>query len=149
MAAKLSDEERQRIIDLLQEHGGNQNRVARLSNRHQSTVGRIAKAEGIESVNAAPKKANAARRDYAQAERLELLNEGFDKAREILKTVTEPKDLQSWMIAVATAIDKRRLEDGEATNRNENHNTAGLSLEDEFRKIDTKLEAESRPQSVS
>lgn len=86
-----------------------------------------------------------AQRDYAQAERLQLLNEGFDKAREILKAVTEPKDLQSWMIAVATAIDKRRLEDGEATNRNENHNTAGRSLEDEFRKLDTELEAESRP----
>lgn len=117
--SSVDQEERSRIVSLLREHGGNQNKVARLCGRHQSTVRRIAKAEGIESVNAAPKKANAARKDYAIAERLELLNEGFEKARDILSTIAEAKDLQAWTVAMGTLVDKRRLEDGEATSREE------------------------------
>lgn len=137
MAAKLPDEERQRIIDLLQEHGGNRNKVARLVGRSPSTVQKIAQAEGFESNIRAAKKANDARRDYAQAERLQLLNEGFDKAREILKGVVEAKELQAWMMAVGIAVDKRRLEDGEVTDRTENRK--GLNIEEEFKKLDVRL----------
>lgn len=118
MAPKLTSEERERIVRLLKE-GKSQGKTAKEVGRHVSTVNRIAKAEGIDSNIAATKKAIEAKRDYDLAERLLLLNEGFDKARDILPEIKEPKDLQAWMIAVATGIDKRRLEDGEATHRGE------------------------------
>lgn len=115
----IDAEEYMQIVELLHAHSGNQNKVAGLCGRHQTTVRKIAKTEGIESINAAPKRANEVRRDYSQVERLELLNEGFEKARELLKTIQDPRELQAWMVAVATAIDKRRLEDGQATSREE------------------------------
>ncbi len=118
MAPKVTDKERARIVAFLRD-GQTQGWTAKEVGRDKSTVSRVAKAEGIDSNVAATKKATDARRDYTLAERLLLLNEGFDKARDLLPTIKEPKDLQAWMIALATGIDKRRLEDGQATDRTE------------------------------
>lgn len=118
MADKIMDEERARIVAYLKEDKS-QCWIAKEVGRDKSTVSRIAKAEGIDTNVAATKKATKARQDYDQAARLELLNEGFDRAREILASLDGARDLQAWMIAVATGIDKRRLEDGEATSRTE------------------------------
>lgn len=120
MAPKLTAEERKRIVSLLQE-GMSQSGVAKEVKRSKDTVGRIGREAGIESDGRSTKKATEAARDYAKAERLQLLNKGFDKAGDLLKSIKEAKELQAWMVAVATGIDKRRLEDGEVTDRSERH----------------------------
>ena len=48
---------------------------------------------------------------------LQLLNLGFEKARELLPFIKSPQWLQAWSISLGILIDKRRLEDGEATSR--------------------------------
>lgn len=118
MADKITDEERAQIVVYLQE-GQTHGWIARKVGRSKPTVGRVAKAEGIECTVTAAKKATEVKRDYDQINRLQLLNEGFDKARQILASLDGARDLQAWSIATGTLIDKRRLEDGEATNRTE------------------------------
>lgn len=99
--------------------GESQNAVARRLKCSPSTVNSVAKANGLEY--SAPKKAGQARKDYAAAERLDLLNQAFAKAEEMLPTLKTAGWLQSWTIALGILIDKRRLEDGEATQRMEVH----------------------------
>lgn len=119
MAAKLSAEERERIVALLRE-GKSQTATAREAGRSPGLVNKIAREEGIVNIHA-PKKANEARRDYAKDERVSLLNEGFEKARALLSAEAfGTSALKDWSVAVGTLIDKRRLEDGEATERKEN-----------------------------
>jgi transposase len=124
MAPKLTSEERARIVSYLKD-GKSQNWTAKKVGRSPGTVGNIAHAEGIAALDIrTPKKANEARRDYSKAERLELLNELFDHARTMLPNIKEAKELQALTITIATAIDKRRLEDGEATERKEQFDPA-------------------------
>lgn len=106
------------ILEALRD-GASQNAVARRLKCSPSTVNRVAKANGLEY--SAPKNTAECRRDYAQAERIELLNKGFAKAEEMLPTLKTAGWLQSWTIALGILIDKRRLEDGEATQRMEVH----------------------------
>jgi transposase-like protein len=143
MPNPVTPEERKRIVALLKE-SKSQNATAKEVGRDPRTVNRIAKAEGIESHIAAPKRANEARRDYAQAERLELLNEGFDKARELLDGIQDAREMQAWMVAVGTGIDKRRLESGEVTSRGEHHNHAHryADREEHFDKLFAALDQE-------
>lgn len=112
----VSPGEEQQILDALIA-GQSQNAVAKQFGRGCATVNRIAKANGLEY--SAPKNAIEARVDYCAAERLKLLNAGFDKALELLPHIDAPQPLQQWTVAVGTLIDKRRLEDGEATSRSE------------------------------
>ena len=118
MAAALTDKERKKIIRLLKENKSH-GEIAKEVKRSKDTIRRIANQTGLNRSNGAVKKAGQARRDYALAERVSLLNELFDKARAMLPHVEDAKELQALTIAIATAIDKRRLEDGEATNRSE------------------------------
>ncbi len=137
MAPHLTDKERERIVAYLKE-GKSHNWIAGQVKRSQATVSAIASKNGIKPVKHSPKNANQARRDYAKAERLALLNLGFDKAEDLLKNIQEAKELQAWMIAVATAIDKRRVEDGQVSDRTENQKNDS-SLEAEFAKLDAAL----------
>jgi transposase-like protein len=104
------------ILEALR-RGDSQNAVARRFGCGPATVNRIAKRNGLEY--SAPKHAAEARRDYAAAERIALLNQGFEKARELLPVIKSPQWLQAWSISMGILIDKRRLEDGEATSRAE------------------------------
>src|SRR5579864_8029078 len=115
---RIPEETELAILEALRT-GVSQNSAAKKLAVRVSTVNRIAKANGLQY--SAPKNAAAARRDYAQKERLALLNEGFDKAREMLHTTKylTPDGLQKWSTALGILIDKRRLEDGEATSRQE------------------------------
>lgn len=117
--ARLSDSEREKIVSLLQEHGGNRTRVARMAGRSSSTVQKIAVEEGILSNIRAPKKANEARGSYAESRRLEIIGRAFDKADDMLRAVKEPGDFQKWTVAFGTLVDKARLETGKATDRHE------------------------------
>ncbi|WP_273845420.1 helix-turn-helix domain-containing protein [Rubrobacter calidifluminis] len=140
---KVTEEERQRIISLLKS-GLSQGKTAREVGRSKQTVSRIARAAGISSDVTAIKKAEAARLDFAKAERLELLNEGFQKAREILPTVDSAHKLQAWMTALGIAVDKRRLEDGEATERGDytHREAAEKDLEEYFEALDALREGD-------
>lgn len=136
MAAKLPDDERQRIIDLLQEHGGNQYKVAQMVGRNRSTVNRVAKAEGIESNVAATKKATEAHAVFGQAERRKIVVEGLEKARVMLSGISEAGELQKWSVAVGTLVDKDLLLDGKPTSINENRKG---DIRDVFADLDRKF----------
>ena len=98
--------------------GESQNAVARRFGCGAATVNRIAKRNGLEY--SAPKHAAEARRDYAAAERLALLNKLFDKVREMADGPSlTPNGLQALTISMGILTDKRRLEDGEVTARTE------------------------------
>jgi hypothetical protein len=83
------------------------------------TVSNIARAAGVQLNVQSTKRASSARRDWAQAERLDLINRLFSKAESMLDQVGTELHLQQLTTAIAVMIDKRRLEDGEATSRTE------------------------------
>jgi hypothetical protein len=114
----MTPEEREKIIALLRT-GISENQAAKQVGRGQATVSRLARDAGIKPRETAAKLANAAYADYATARRVGLINEFFEMARAMLPTVESPKQLQELSVALAILIDKRRLEDGEATNRSE------------------------------
>src|SRR5690606_27504133 len=68
----VTPEERKQIIEALLA-GESQNSIAKRLGRSQTTIYRIAKAEGIDSVNPPPKKANEARVKYARAGRIRVI----------------------------------------------------------------------------
>lgn len=125
MAKPLTDAERAAIVAAL-EAGDSVNAVARHSGRSLGTVSNIANAAGIELEHSMPQKSAAARdavaqvrKDFDLAARLDLLNQGFVKAGNLLASLSDPADLQRWSTAVGILIDKRRLEDGDVTSRTE------------------------------
>lgn len=63
--------------------------------------------------------ASAVNASYGVAERLKLSDEFFAKAREMLMLAAEPKDVYQLSLAFAILTDKRRLEEGLATGRQE------------------------------
>jgi hypothetical protein len=116
MAGRVTPEERAAIVAAL--HGGTSlHAVAAQFGRGKATVSVIARDAGIDFERSAVRKAGAVHRDYALAERVALLNLGFDRARELLPTIEGALHLQQWMTAMAIGIDKRRLEDGDVTDR--------------------------------
>ena len=104
------------ILDALKS-GESQNAVARRLGVGPATVNRIAKRNGLEY--SPPKHAAEARRDYAFAERIQLLNKLFDKLSEMADGPLTPNGLQALSISMGILTDKRRLEDGEVTARTE------------------------------
>lgn len=137
MPAKLPDEEREKIVALLRE-GKSQGQVASEVDRNKSTVSRIAKSEGVDVANVATEKATVARAAWNQARRVELIGKGMAHAEAMLPGITETRELQSWMMSIGIAVDKLRLESGEATDIKENRR-GGIDLESEFRKLDTEI----------
>ena len=141
MPNPVTKKERERIVSLLKEYNGNRNKVAKECGRAPGTIQAIANQEGIPSAYSAPKKAVEARVAYAEERRLEIIGMGFDKSKELLAQIKDAGEFQKWTVGLGTLVDKARLETGEVTNRNENRNTSN-SLEDEFKKLDAKLEDE-------
>jgi hypothetical protein len=115
---RLSDEQRAAILADLRA-GRPVRAIAADHGCNPSTVSRTAAAHGVACNVARTKKATAARKDWAQAARLELLNRLFAKADALLAGVDSPLHLQQLATATAVLIDKRRLEDGDATARTE------------------------------
>jgi len=115
---RLSDEQRAAILADLRA-GGSVRAVARAHGTSAMTVSRTGRSGGVEVTYQATKKASACRKDWALVERLELLNRLFAKADELLPTVVRPLHLQQLATTVGILIDKRRLEDGDATGRME------------------------------
>lgn len=117
-ASPVSPDERQRIIAALKA-GKSQHAVAKEFKRGTATISRLVAANGLEHSPAAVK-ANEARRDYALAERLEVLSEALDKARSLITGIAKPAEMWQLSTALKTLIETRRLEEGEATSRTEN-----------------------------
>jgi len=116
MPKALAPAVRDRIVALLHE-GTPRNEIARQVGCSAGIVTKIAQDEGVSFDRSQSRIAVAVRCDYDQTARLALLNAGFDKAGELLAAITTPNHLQTWSVALAVLIDKRRLEDGEATAR--------------------------------
>jgi hypothetical protein len=68
--------------------------------------------------------------------RLDFLNRLFTKAETMLSDCRTPRQLQTLVTATAILIDKRRLEDGEATGRMEVSNPGEEARERIARRID-------------
>lgn len=117
---KVSDDERAQIEAALRD-GQTGGQTARRFGRSISTIVGIAQRAGIALDQSATRKAVAAKRDYNQAERLLLLNRFFQKAGTMLPLTESTLSFQQLTTALAILIDKRRLEDGEATSRSEVH----------------------------
>jgi hypothetical protein len=119
-------------------------RVARNHNICVNTARRIAHHHGIVRDDPKTHAAVQARRSYAHAERIRLLDLAFERLEMLLDDVQDTKSLQQLCNALALLIDKRRLMDGEVTERTEivRDDSARESL---LAKLDT-LVARSRSQ---
>jgi len=113
----VTPDERQQIIEALLA-GESQNSIAKRLGRSQTTIYRIAKAEGIDSVNPPPKKANEARVKYARAGRIRVIEKGIDYAEKLIDAgEIGGRELYNWSMALAVLLDKRRQEDDESAQR--------------------------------
>lgn len=154
--ARVGDEERERIVSLLKEHGGNQNKVAKLCGRPQRTVGRIANGAGIKSLKTAPKKALATKAALQDIDRMEIIGLGLHTGAELLRgyqnrdaSIENIRAYKDLMTGLAIGIDKHRLETGQVTNRTESRKGDEFSLEDEFSRLDASLEAQGSEESTT
>lgn len=118
MTERLSETERESILEDLRA-GESVRGAARRASRAPITVSRLARDAGIDVVRTQTNRASQARRDYDLPARLALLNKVFDQVETLLPTCFKPLEVQQLATALAIAIDKRRLEDGEATSRAE------------------------------
>jgi hypothetical protein len=110
-------------------------------------VSTFAKREGYSPLpERTPTVANVARKDYARAERRELLNQAFSVASEMLERGgLTTRELKELMTAVGIAIDKSRLEEGSPTNVSETRSARGsLNLEEYFNELDRLQEEEDK-----
>ena len=144
MNRPITDGERDEILDLLRA-GHSHNEVARRTGRSQTKVSNLAKQYSIAPVNPAPSKAIKASVDYCRAERQNLINLGFEKIQDLITSQDlTARDMKDLATAAGILIDKRRLEDGEATGRHEQRYSRELNLEQEFRRLDEELKRELR-----
>ena len=104
------------ILEALRE-GESQNAVARRLGYSTSTVNRVARLNGIEWHS--PEKRPDAAATYSLERRLALLDKVFARAEALVDAASTPHQLQSLAIALGVLIDKRRLEDGDVTQRTE------------------------------
>lgn len=140
MPAAIPDDERREIAAAVRA-GGRRNEVARRFNRSPGSVSKIAAAEGIEFDRSQTKKATAAARYDSQAARMQIIDEGFEKARTILRSINEPRDFQAWTVGLGTLVDKARLETGEATHRGEYSHRYSKDREERFERLFGQLDA--------
>lgn len=99
-----------------------------------------------QNANEARSQLAAVKRDFDHAARIELLNEFTEKIRDILERVNDPRDLKDLAVALAVTIDKRRLEDGDATSRTE---TIASGARDRLAHRIDELAARRRPQPAT
>ena len=116
---KLTPDERQRIIGLL-ESGMSVGETARQTGRSKAVVSVLGKRAGITvREQSQTEKARQAAQEYHRDRRLALLDQAFQKAEELLPTITTARELRDWAVGNAVLTDKRRLETGEVTSRTE------------------------------
>jgi IS30 family transposase len=152
--SKLTTEESSRIRALLLA-GMSHNAIAKQVGRAQSTVSAFAQREGIAPVNQAPVSAIERRKVVLSLEaRLEATGELMVKVREIAEQATTGREIKECSVAWGVLCDKSTIMEGLPSSRTETHTSsmrAGspvLNLEEEFRALDDRLEAEARVQEA-
>jgi len=147
----LTPEERAKIVSLLKEGGLSQGAIARLVGRAQSTVSSVAAQEGLSAPrHKTPVQANHARRVYAREQRRELLDKFLSLAEAMIDAGgMSPREARELVQGIATAIEKRRLEDDETgsiteTRSGHPHHSNPINLEEVFRKIDEEWAEQQR-----
>lgn len=142
----ISNDKKARIETLLLQ-GRSQHAVAREVGVSHTSVNNIAKAKSIKPSHVAPAHAIEAKKQYDLTGRLELSNELFDCIRALINSKdVGARDIKDLALAYGICTDKRRLEEGESTSRSEQHFSKGLNLEEEFKALDDRLEAEPAPE---
>lgn len=126
MGAKhLTDDQRKDIqAALLAKVGVNE--AARQYKVGKATVSGIAKAMGIDTERSATEKAERAASAYNKERRAQLSNKMFQKVEELLGQIEPTDSLKDLVMAFAILTDKRRLEEGEATDRREYNDPAAI-----------------------
>jgi hypothetical protein len=115
----LTNATKQRVLESLLA-GNSMMRVGRLYGIDTMTVSRIAQENNLDTVALASTRRHEARRDYSQIERLRVINLAFERIEDMLDDdALTARDLKDLTIAMGISIDKRRLEDGQATERTE------------------------------
>lgn len=107
----ISEDEEKAILEALKA-GKTTREVAEIFDRGKSTVSDIARRAGLDLAGRARmKRADVARTCYASEARIKLVGELLDKARSMLTTCENPRELQHLAMVIAIGIDKRRLEE--------------------------------------
>jgi IS30 family transposase len=107
----VSPEEEKAILAALEE-GRSVRDVGREFDRSNSTISDVAKRNGLDlAERSEAKKAAIAKSCYAAEDRIKLIGELLNKAKELMKTCDSSRDLQYLATAIAIGIDKRRLEE--------------------------------------
>jgi IS30 family transposase len=152
MTKPLTSTEKQRIGALLDDNQSH-NSIARAVGRSQSTISEYARREGYSPLpERTPRVANKARREYAKAERLELLNLVFEKGEEMLKSPDlTARAYKEVVTGIAIGVDKARLEEGQPNSVRETRSSSGgatqgktINLEEEFKRLDEAMEEQAR-----
>ena len=134
MARKYTPEEKQRVLDLHALYGPC--RASRDTGIPKGTVAMWAKKAGVASGGTRRmEEAGQAREARVKAKRAEMQELFADVGVACLTRAKEPKtvarDVQSLVVAAATALDKLRLEAGEVTSRDEHrHDFSHRSTDD-------------------
>jgi hypothetical protein len=119
MPKAIDPEERQKIVDLLHEHGGNRHKVANIAKRSTWLVKKIADEEGIPSTRLEPKKATEAHQANAEERRFRLMDKAYEKYEELLANCRDAQDFQRLQVAWGIIFDKDLLLSGKPTSINE------------------------------
>lgn len=118
MAKQVTADERMRIEDALLD-GASQGSVQRKFHRGAGTVNRIAHEIGLEWSDSKTSAATEARRRYCKEGRLDLIEELFEKVRELLPKIEKAHELKELSTSFGILTDKALLEEGRVTSRSE------------------------------
>ncbi len=118
MVKRIEEEETRKILATLNS-GVSLGESAKRHGRSKGAVSNIAKRHGVTFERSRTKKAAKATREYAEAERLILSDELFEKLRGLAESTLDSGDFRDLVVSFGILTDKRRLETGEATSRHE------------------------------
>lgn len=130
---KITPELKKKVIEYLKEPKSSQNKAVKKFGIGLGSVNRIVQESSGKSdlEHSKTKNANTARKAYAKAEREELIDKFLSKLSGMLDSPElKPGQMQGLAIALGTALDKRRLEEGS----NGQGKAALLVLMEEIRK---------------
>jgi hypothetical protein len=154
MKGPLSSQEKGTIREMLdQNHSHNQ--IAKVMGRSQSTISDFARREGYSPLpERTPTVANAARKEFGKAERMELISLAFMRGEALLnKPDLTPREYKEVMTGIAIGVDKARLEEGQPNSVREtragNPRLGSLNLEQMFDHLDRLQEEEDRADSTT
>jgi hypothetical protein len=143
MPKPIEPKERQKIVDLLHEHGGNRTKVAGMVKRARQTVCNIADAAGIPVMDSPQtKKAHEARSHFSEERRREIVTRSLEHVFGLMEATKDPQDAQRLAVAVGILVDKDLLLAGKPTNISENRK--GNEVSSLFDEIKSKAEEQWR-----